>query len=168
MREYRVTKFDPRYRNEYGHFIRDDWTSYGDVGKVCNGILVTYENYLKIESQYVNTVVGVMNGIKMDEISLVGHERRHVKYNDKKATKEMKKLNRSLIKRNAVYISEVPDLCRLILRGCTWVKMESRKMFVHFGYDYYMYIGLEEQYEHVMGEVKNSGLFFEEMESPYK
>ena len=82
--------------------------------------------------------------------------------------KEMKRLNRKLKRRNAVFISEIPDLCRLILREYAWAKIESKKMFVHFGYDYYMYIGLEEQYEYVIDKVKYIGLFIEQMESPYK
>ncbi len=168
MKEYRITKYNPKYRNELGHFIRGDWTSYNDIGKICNDVLITYEDYLKVENQYINTIVEIMSSLKMNEISLVEREKNHTKLYDKKTTKEMKRLNRKLKRRNAVFISEIPDLCRLILREYAWAKIESKKMFVHFCYDYYMYIGLEEQYEYVIDKVKYIGLFIEQMESPYK
>lgn len=41
MHKYRITKYDPQYRDEQGIYIREDWTSYSDIGKTYNGKLLT-------------------------------------------------------------------------------------------------------------------------------
>lgn len=46
----RFSKYDIKYRNVLGHYLRDDWTSIWDVGKVCEGVLVTLEEYERAES----------------------------------------------------------------------------------------------------------------------
>ena len=40
-------------------------------------------------------------------------------------------------------------------------------MYVHFGYDYYMYIGSEKPLEKEIDSINRSGLFVENMVSPY-
>ena len=40
-------------------------------------------------------------------------------------------------------------------------------MFVHFGYDYYMYIGSNKRFKGIINTIANTGLFIEEFESPY-
>ncbi len=43
----------------------------------------------------------------------------------------------------------------------------ENKMYVHFGYDYYMYIGVNEKCLDAINSIQASGLFVEECESPY-
>ncbi|OXM17137.1 hypothetical protein [Paenibacillus herberti] len=65
---------------------------------------------------------------------------------------------------------EIPDLSKLILREQVWAKLDHPSMFVHFGYDYYMYIGLKgENSDYVAFEQKINylGLFAERVKSPY-
>lgn len=41
-------------------------------------------------------------------------------------------------------------------------------MFVHFGYDYYMYIGSSKELpQDLRNKIENLGLFVENFESPY-
>ena len=44
---YRVTKYNPAYRNEKGWYMRDDWTDYSEVVKT--GAKSEYDEYKKIE-----------------------------------------------------------------------------------------------------------------------
>ena len=48
MHHLRFSKYDIKYRNELGHYLRDDWTSISDVGKVCEDELLTMEEYEKL------------------------------------------------------------------------------------------------------------------------
>lgn len=164
MKEFRVTKYNPSYRNDHGHFMRDDWISYGDIGKTFEGKLLNYEDYLITENQYIDAVVKTMEFIKINSVSLSGLEKLAIKF-DRYTTDGMKKLVKNLNVRKKVNITEIPDLCRLLLRRNIWARIECPQMFVHFGYDYYMYLGIEDEYAEV---TKTFSLFVEPMESPYK
>lgn len=54
MHGYRVTKYDPVLRNEDGCF--DDWTAISDVGRTFNGVELTMERCLEVESAYLAAV----------------------------------------------------------------------------------------------------------------
>src|SRR5262245_7422980 len=56
MAGYRVTKYDPRKRNEDGVFIGDDWTSVSDIGKTFNGQVLSDSDYLAAENEYLRSV----------------------------------------------------------------------------------------------------------------
>jgi len=60
------------------------------------------------------------------------------------------------------------DVCRLVLREILWCKLESTNGFyIHFGYDYYMYVGSPVSSQRAIDYGKQNGLYVEEMESPY-
>jgi hypothetical protein len=40
-------------------------------------------------------------------------------------------------------------------------------MYVHFGWDYYMYFGSKKTCKPVLAEIEHSGLFVEKRKSPY-
>ena len=44
-----ISKYDIKYRNELGVYLRDDWTSFFDIGKVWEGELLTREEYERVE-----------------------------------------------------------------------------------------------------------------------
>ena len=61
----------------------------------------------------------------------------------------------------------MPDFCKLILQEKLWAKLKyNRKMFVHFGWDFYMYIGSISYCPYVIKEIEKSGLFVEEFKFP--
>ena len=67
-----------------------------------------------------------------------------------------------------IEIRDIEHLCRLVLREQLWCKLENDNiMFIHFGYDYYMYIGCLSKSEGVINLIKKIGLFLEKFESPY-
>ncbi len=43
MISYRVTKYNPAYRNEQGWYLKDDWTCYSEVGVRSNGEIFTLD-----------------------------------------------------------------------------------------------------------------------------
>lgn len=61
----------------------------------------------------------------------------------------------------AVTAQEVRGLAKLTLRNAIWCKLGFKKQFfVHFGYDYYMYIGASEGCAKAKEVVKETGLLF--------
>ena len=53
------------------------------------------------------------------------------------------------------------------LRESCWGKLEGRSSYIHFGYDYYVYVGFELEAERLLEVVNKYGLFCEWMHSPY-
>ena len=60
MHQFRVTKYDPAYRNELGHYRRDEWTSFSDVGCEANGSVVTLGEYERVELAYIDSALAFM------------------------------------------------------------------------------------------------------------
>jgi len=49
-----------------------------------------------------------------------------------------------------------------------WCKLSNGNSFVHFGYDYYMYVGgIKELKAAELAIINKNGLFVEKMKSPY-
>jgi hypothetical protein len=57
----------------------------------------------------------------------------------------------------------------MALRKQVWARLEApRRAFVHFGYDYYMYIGTSRDTSKAAETVEAAGLYVERVRSPYK
>lgn len=150
---WRITKYNPVYRNNNGNYLKDEWTDYSDIGKSFEGIRLTETEYAKIENAYINAVLLLMNCSNIDALKIIDLER----IDDIKG-----------IKNNAlIYKEHISEIIRSILRNKFWCKLESDEFYIHFGYDYYMYIGSNQPCESAIESIKKSGLFVEIFESPY-
>lgn len=170
MFSYRITKFDPKYRNELGHFLNNDWTSISEIGKKFDGKELTFEDYKKIEDAYVHAIMLFMDFLNLNSLTVPYLEKHRKRpYPDIYRSKTMLELFKKITVGQELDKNEVADVARLMLRETLWSKLESKdKMFVHFGYDYYMYIGSSKELpDSSKNEIEKSGLFVEEFESPY-
>ena len=59
--EYRVTKYNPNYRHVKGHFLKEEWTSFDDIGRVFDGEMLTLEKYKNVESAYLQTAMAFLH-----------------------------------------------------------------------------------------------------------
>jgi len=80
---------------------------------------------------------------------------------------EMFELYNSIENGATISVSDIDLITRLTLRENIWCKLVSESMFVHFGYDLYMYIGCRYFPNNELTIFQEKGLFFEEMNSPY-
>lgn len=191
MRHLRVTKYNPINRNEHGHYVVDEWTSVSDIGETFLDIPLTVDEYFRIESLYVDAVLEIMSCNGIEKLKVRDLENRWNRWNSrmtKKSNKKMERflernpardriinINRKLEKlskkiNNNQYLarSQISDVIRLNLREDTWCRLEYEdKMFVHFGYDYYMYIGSDKVCNKSIDTIRESGLFVEDFKSPY-
>ena len=51
---YRITKYNPIYRNSQGHYTLDEWTSFSDIGKSKYNL--SLQDYLKVENAYLESI----------------------------------------------------------------------------------------------------------------
>jgi len=158
---YRVTKYNPANRDNEGRYFLDEWTEYCDIGKKFNKKRFTYNEYVIVEEKYIKTIVSLMNFLGVKYISFK-RGRRVLLEEDSLATKDMKKIYNSIKREFKVYIEDIPDLVKLILRGYIWGVIKNEKMEVHFGNDFYMYIGLPAYNDELMESVIPDGLYGEQ------
>ncbi|MGT2832889.1 hypothetical protein [Streptococcus halotolerans] len=152
--KYRLSfsKYDIKYRNELGHYLRDDWTSIWDVGKVCEGVLVTLEEYERVESQYLKTLEEIVKLLDIDSFRI-----RDVDYYDN----EFSDLGFPVKVGATVTIEQFLILAKLILREELWVSFEHPDIWVNFVDDYYVFLGFNRNLDGVKRIVKANHLFWE-------
>lgn len=169
MYSWRITKYDPLLRRN-GIYQREEWTSFYDIGKVIDGKKVSFNEYYQIESAYVYAVLTIMNYLNISALQIKGLETYNTNLEMKPHfmyPEALLELLHTVYDGQLVPIAEIGPFMRLILRENIWSKLESDRMFVHFGYDYYMYVGSLVSCSEVVKEFHSHGLFAEKFPSPY-
>ncbi len=155
---FRVTKFDPRFRDASGAYTRDDWISIGDIGSEFDGVILTPQSYLAVENAYISTALAFFDESGIESLQ-IGSLENHGEYSNSELT---------LANGHVCSILEIADIARLNLRCVIWCRLSSDTAFLHFGYDYYMYIGVPAPCPHATEFAHRSGLFVESFDSPYR
>ena len=152
MKQYRVTKYNPEYRNADGTYNRDEWTSYSDVGNI-----VANEEYEKVENSYIESALDFLEEQNISKITITYLE-------NQQNYKEPSIALETGTELNAEHLKEV---LKSILRERYWAKLENNNSFIHIGWDYYMYIGVPNESQSGRKHAESKGLFVEEFQSPY-
>ena len=153
--QYRLTKYNPLYRlNDV--YCEDEWTSFFDVGKEYNGKIFTMDEYLKVENAYLKSIKLTLNKLNISMLEVTNME----KYSESAPNIS-----------NHTILSSVDDILNVAkecLRESCWCKLVGERFFIHFGYDYYMYIGCCIDESTMCEFASKNGLFSELIEvSPY-
>ena len=169
MHQYRITKYNPIYRDNNGFFKHDEWTSVTDTNIFNKSSSITFNDYMVIENDYINVVKHIMsiNGTDRLEVKLKEHRANRLNYPDCDENKIVSFLTETKWDQ-PIYGDDIEFLVKLCLREEVWCKLENTYMFAHFGYDYYMYVGSARELK--SGEIKiiAPNLFQEDMSSPYR
>lgn len=151
MNEYRITKYNPQ-RRIGGVFIKGEWTSFSDIGKSYNNSQLTYEMYQKTENAYIDCCIELLNRSSVEILSVEQVEYYEDGINFPTAVSD---------------IEEIRQIISSCLRERCWLKLIAKDFFIHFGYDYYMYIGTVLPFATVDKISIKHGLFCEPYRSPY-
>lgn len=167
MTGFRVTKFDPAKRGKGGCFAASEWTSVSDIGKSFAIGVLTPSEYLRIEDAYVETVRRFIAStgagfLRVCDLELKGDGKRAPHEIMLEASRHV-----GLVMEGAQLSGRELDWAvRLNLREVVWCRLKGDGgLYVHFGYDYYMYVGSD-----AAGLVLPSlpeGMHAETMRSPY-
>jgi hypothetical protein len=149
MIEYRITKYDPQKRDKFGRYLdQEEWTCFSEVGTK-----LTLEEYEEVEKKYIAAALS-FHRENIDKLKVQNVEN-HLNDDTSELSKTM---TSSLFK----------TILQNVLRNKYWCTLESEEGFVHIGWDYYMYIGCEQEKEDIIKEAEEKGLFVEKFNSPYK
>lgn len=171
MYYWRISKYDPAFRSESGGYYLEDWTSASDIDNIFGGSKLTYERYIQIENVYIQSIYSFLHDVKISSLIMINLEK-------KMSLNEKSVLNRYrlnwLLNSHKIYdgktidISDIGDICRLNLRELIWCKLElQNKFYIHFGYDYYVYVGSCFNCENAIRTTQEVGLYVEFKKSPY-
>lgn len=158
--QWRITKYNPAYRNEYGAYMKEEWISSFDIGKS-----VTLEDYLKIETAYVDTVMKFSEANQIDFVRILKVTHIDKNKNSILYDKDIEAL--PLQDDCEVPASQVPLLAKMTLRDYIHCNFITEDFFVHFGDDYYMFIGSNSYHEEPLQFARAHNLFVEDMISPF-
>lgn len=154
MHEYRVTKYNPAFRDPGGAYTGDEWTSVKDVGRSFADGVLTREEYERVENAYVGAALAFLDEAGLTSLRVEGLENTRGE--------------RLLFRNDSILpLTHVGDVIRRVLREEFWCRLEGVDGFVHFGWDYYMYIGVPHPCPKARERTVELGLYVEESDSPY-
>ena len=158
MFSWRITKYDPLKRDDEGSYLDpEEWTCFSDVGTK-----VTFAEFVKTEQKYLEAISFFMDEIELNHAYVKALE--HWSDEDKNPHPFLSEIRIGKV----LNVQEIQQLARLTLRNEAWCKIAfENQFFVHFGYDYYMYIGAYKNCTKAIDSVTKLGLFVEEFVSPY-
>jgi hypothetical protein len=157
--EYRITKYDPSLRGTDGAYLVDEWTAFSDIGRKFAGRVLTKAEYMRVETLYLDALETFLGEAEIPTLRIRDLELHKLSGATAKGWRENQSLHRSDVRRFAT----------MVLRNKLWARLEApRRAFVHFGYEYYMYIGTSKKVPNAVAATTASGLFAETIRSPYK
>jgi hypothetical protein len=154
MFEYRITKYDPRFRDERGAYTRPDWIRFQDVGEIFSGAVLTREAYDAVENAYVASAISFLREVGLYSLRVVAMDRGPG--------------NSPFSPGSVLGLDDIALAIRGLLREKYWFKLESAQAFIHIGWDFYMYVGVPRECPQSISETRRLGLFAEEFRSPYR
>ena len=154
MNEYRVTKYNPAFRDQSGAYTKVEWISFKQIGQTFSGVLLTSDEYERVEEAYVQAALSFLREGGLFSMRVAGLENPR--------TRPLDFQNDSVLP-----LDRVGEIIRRILREEFWCRLEGSESFIHFGWDYYMYIGVPHPCPTARARAAELGLFVEEFASPY-
>jgi hypothetical protein len=155
MFEDRVTKYDPAFRDREGRYLREEWTSVGDIDRPFGGVVLTREDYQRVENSHVEAALAFIREAGCGSLLAVGVENHG---GSPSAPAEDESLSGPRLE----------EAIRRLLREEFWCRLEGDGCFLHFGYDYYLYVGVPASCPQACGVASRLGLFVEEFASPHR
>ena len=166
MYQWRITKYDPQFRNELGQFTRIEWIGIWQVGHMLDGHFFTKEEYLAVESAYLAAALACFNESGVPHLVVTGLQRNNFQI-PLVVTEECIEVP-DIDEGTTLTGDEICAVCRLVLREAFWCRLEfERDFFIHFGWDYYMYCGCSKPLRSSLRIAESRGLFVEPCNSPY-
>jgi len=154
VHQFRVTKYNPKFRDSRGVYTRDEWTSFADIGEMFNGAELSSEEYQRVEDAYVSAAIAFLREANVQQLTVNRLENaggRFIQVADG----------------GSLSLQKISEVLRQLRREEFWCRLEGSNAFVHVGWDYYMYIGVPHSCPSAQRHAEQLGLFVEDFASPY-
>lgn len=168
--QWRVTKYNPDFRDENGYYtLIEEWTCPSEIGKIINGKEFTLDEYLQVEAAYVSAVIKYIEESGINSLRILKLSQWNNSEEDKTSSLYEAEFEQLVLQEDLmVNKNEIRLICKMVLRNFLGCQLYLKdKFFVHFGWDYYMYIGSYSNCSSAIEFSTNNGLFVEVNQSPY-
>jgi hypothetical protein len=170
MYYYRITKYNPIFRDGFRYTKDDEWTSVSDIGNPKYGYLTASE-YLQMEDKYWDTIKYLLDLCSIKYFNIRSLEKRIHRIPSIFSEKnyfDSSSLENAIKYDLPINILDIELVVRLCLReDGIWCKLEGEKnTCIHFGYDYYMYFSTSIEHT-IVPSIIPDGIYIENFESPY-
>ncbi|RND01199.1 DUF7683 domain-containing protein [Lysinibacillus halotolerans] len=148
--------------------MKEEWISSSDIGQTFNGKELTLNEYMEVEKAYVHAVMEFLKENKLTSLRVIQLQIHHEILPDKSSPLYEEAFHLPIVEDAVIHEKDIPTVCKMILRNyihCHFVSMDQ--FFVHFGWDYYMYIGSNQPCNNAIKFALNNKLFVEDYPSPY-
>lgn len=142
------------HRDRSGAYLRDEWTSWSDIGETFSGETLTLERYLATEEAYLASASAFLSEANIQSLRVTSLENRGGQ-------------PCGLVEGSTIQATDLHDIVRALLREEYWCKLHGTASFLHVGYDYYMYVGVPIECPRSSALAQSLGLFVEAFRSPY-
>ncbi len=153
MNEYRVTKCNPAFRDHSGAYTKVEWVSFAQIGQTFSGVLLTADEYERVEEAYIQAALSFLRESGRLSMRVAGLENPRMQPLDFQ--------NDSVLPLDCI-----GEVIRRVLRDEFWCRLEGSEGFIHFAWDYYMYIGVPHPCPTTRARATKLGLYVEEFASP--
>lgn len=164
METYQITKYDPSKRDSNSHYPIDEWTAISDIGKIYNNLVFTKNDYLDVEDRYISAISDIARHCGFERFKVQDLRKLNLEKNDYEDLYTVSVLDtyEKLNVDKVLNLNEMLIVSRLMLREDTHGTIEeiNLKMKVEFGYDYYMYVTLEERFSDIVKDISSNQKLF--------
>lgn len=125
-------------------YQKDEWTSVSDIGKVFEGVILTKEEYLRVEKQHIDAIIALKKFVKGDFVRLSYIFKSQLNKvpifsNDEiRLLRTYRKLNIDDEYNNKEIIIDILKLSLRDRLGLPFLSMNNNEVLIDFRYDYYM------------------------------
>jgi hypothetical protein len=170
---WRVSKYDPAFRDENYVYQRDEWTSAADIGHTYDGEMLDAETYLATETAHVEAVQAFMvdaSVVALTVTSFQSPSERDYEYLEKLSvpdSQELARQMRQVHEGDELSGQELDRVLRLLLRKVFWCRLVRADRFIVDVLEYlYVCIGTVAPSERAIARTRELGLFVEETRDP--
>ena len=169
--KYRITQYNPKYRNINGVYTQNEWISVYDLGRFYNERQFCLKEYIQTENSYILAIkefLCILNITKMYiekleknvDIDFVKKQNTVLKDCDL----DMEKLMESVVKMQELNLKNICIFSKMALREYIWGILSYDNIKIEFGYDYYMYFYSNVDCYEQLVNAQIQGIFIERLE----
>ncbi|WP_426059397.1 hypothetical protein [Hymenobacter sp. B1770] len=136
----RVSKYNPRFRNEQGHYLPEEWCCFSGIGQEFAGRRLHLDEYLAVERRYVQAARLFFAGSV--QVALESVEVHWAGELDEALAAVYRQVEHGV---RSFPVAALDALVQLALREALWYRLvdDTRTRALEFGYDFYLLLGFE-------------------------
>jgi len=157
-----ITKYNPAFRDENGHYKKNEWIGFLQIGEEFEDGILSFDMYLETEKKYVQSATLFFEFHECRQVALRGVEKygfSDYKYEDKD---ELISFYKSLHEGQLVALNDLDKVVKLILRELLWAECfcsSSDNIVLRFSYDFYMFFNSDKDMSTLFNNIMKLGLY---------